>query len=201
MGSETYYVGAFDWRNYEYTKKPLEFNNTEAGFPGVQGMDEKSCGKVRQDRRDSWHGADRPLLVRIREVPTGQRDETGACQPHHVKKSKELDDNDINKNDRKDPKTIVALVNEERFSYTYIPVGSYAEIRSLLKPVFLYAGRTRKGQEPPCEMVLHLRPEYKDVYENLKIVSGKMVLKAALLSEDIIKLRWKVRIGFRGMRS
>ena len=26
--------------------------------------------------------------------------------PHHVKKSKELDDNNPNKNDRKDPKTI-----------------------------------------------------------------------------------------------
>ena len=40
--------------------------------------------------------------------------------PHHVKKSKELDDNNPNKNDRKDPKTIAALVNEGRFSYPYI---------------------------------------------------------------------------------
>ena len=30
--------------------------------------------------------------------------------PHHVKKSKELDDNNPNKNDRKDPKTIAGLV-------------------------------------------------------------------------------------------
>ena len=51
--------------------------------------------------------------------------------PHHVKKSKELDDNNPNKNDRKDPKTIAALVNEGRFSYPYIPTGVYAEIRSL----------------------------------------------------------------------
>lgn len=29
---ETHYASAFDWRNYEYTKKPLEFSNTEAGF-------------------------------------------------------------------------------------------------------------------------------------------------------------------------
>jgi hypothetical protein len=40
--------------------------------------------------------------------------------PHHVKKSKELDDNNPNKNDRKDPKTIAALVNEGRFSYPYM---------------------------------------------------------------------------------
>ena len=51
--------------------------------------------------------------------------------PHHVKKSKEMDDNNPNKNDRKDPKTIAALVNEGRFSYPYIPTGIYAEIRNL----------------------------------------------------------------------
>ena len=33
--------------------------------------------------------------------------------PHHVKKSKELDDNNPNKNDRKDPKTIAACQRGE----------------------------------------------------------------------------------------
>ena len=32
VGSETHYARAFDWRNYEFTKKPLAFSNTEAGF-------------------------------------------------------------------------------------------------------------------------------------------------------------------------
>ena len=35
--------------------------------------------------------------------------------PHHVKKSKELDDNNPNKNDRKDPKTIVREVRYRRW--------------------------------------------------------------------------------------
>ena len=35
---------------------------------------------------------------------------------YHVKKSKELDNNNPNKNERKHPKTIVALINEGRFS-------------------------------------------------------------------------------------
>ncbi len=39
VGSETHYARAFDWRNYEYSKKPLEFispkpNNSE------------KCGKI-----------------------------------------------------------------------------------------------------------------------------------------------------------
>ncbi len=32
VGSETHYARAFDWRNYEYSKKPFAFNNNEAGF-------------------------------------------------------------------------------------------------------------------------------------------------------------------------
>ena len=32
IGSETHFARAFDWRNYEYSKKPLEFSNNEAGF-------------------------------------------------------------------------------------------------------------------------------------------------------------------------
>ena len=30
--SETHFARAFDWRNYEYSKKPLEFSNSESGF-------------------------------------------------------------------------------------------------------------------------------------------------------------------------
>ena len=27
VGSETHFARAFDWRNYEYTRKPFEFSN------------------------------------------------------------------------------------------------------------------------------------------------------------------------------
>ena len=32
IGSETHYARAFDWRNYEYSKKPFSFNNDDEGF-------------------------------------------------------------------------------------------------------------------------------------------------------------------------
>ena len=32
VGSETHYARAFDWRNFEFTRKPLVFSNTQAGF-------------------------------------------------------------------------------------------------------------------------------------------------------------------------
>ena len=79
VASETHYARAFDWRNYEYTKKPLEFSNTEAGFltfkawmEDLQKSMEKCC--------DSRNGANRTLLVCIGKVPAGQRNEACACK-------------------------------------------------------------------------------------------------------------------------
>ena len=32
VGSQTHYARAFDWRNYEYSRKPFAFSNDESGF-------------------------------------------------------------------------------------------------------------------------------------------------------------------------
>ena len=108
--------------------------------------------------------------------------------PHHVKKSKELDDNNPNKNDRKDPKTIAALVNEGRFSYPYIPTGIYAEIRSLSNLRFQTQEEVTRIKNRIARWFSIYFPEYKDVYGDVKAVSGRMVLKKAPLPEDIKKL-------------
>jgi transposase len=52
--------------------------------------------------------------------------------PFHVKRSKEMDDNNPTKNDRKDPKTIAMLVKEGRYLEPYIPTGIYREIRTAM---------------------------------------------------------------------
>ena len=110
VGSETHYARAFDYRGIEYSKKPFKFSNTEAGFVTfkewildikerhekdkvVLGMEPTghywfNLGKFLQDNEM------KPVLV----------------NPHHVKKSKELDDNNPTKNDRKDPKVIACLL-------------------------------------------------------------------------------------------
>lgn len=188
VGSETHYVRAFDWRNYEYTKKPLEFSNTEAGFQTFKAWMEDMAEK---------HG--KTAVIPGME-PTGHYwlslgnflQDIGLkpvhVNPHHVKKSKELDDNNPNKNDRKDPKTIAALVNEGRFSYPYIPTGIYAEIRSLSNLRFQTQEELTRIKNRIARWFAIYFPEYKDVYGDLKAASGRMVLKVAPLPEDIRKL-------------
>ena len=188
VGSDSHYARAFDWRNYEYTKKPLKFSNNEEGFqifkawmediaekngktvviPGMEptGHYWFSLGKFLQDN------GMKPVHV----------------NPHHVKKSKELDDNNPNKNDRKDPKTIAALVNEGRFSYPYIPTGIYAEIRSLSSLRFQTQEELTRIKNRIARWFAIYFPEYKDVYGDYTAVSGRMVLKEAPLPEDIQKL-------------
>jgi len=188
VGSETHYARAFDWRNYEYTKKPLEFSNTETGFQTFKAWVEELAER---------HG--KTAVIPGME-PTGHYwfalgkflQDNGMkpvhVNPHHVKKSKELDDNNPNKNDRKDPKTIAALVNEGRFSYPYMPVGIYAEIRSLSNLRFQTQEELTRIKNRLARWFSIYFPEYKDVYGDLKAVSGRMVLKVAPLPEDILKL-------------
>ena len=96
--------------------------------------------------------------------------------PHQVKKSKELDDNNPNKNDRKDPKTIASLINEGRFSYLYIPTGIYAEIRNLSNLGFQTQEAITWIKNRIARWFSLYFPEYKDVYGKQDEVSGMMVL-------------------------
>ena len=188
VGSQTHFARAFDWRNYEYSKKPLEFSNTEAGFLSFKAWMEELAGKYGKE------------AVLPGMEPTGHYwfalgrflQDNGMkpvhVNPHHVKKTKELDDNNPNKNDRKDPKTIAALVNEGRFSYPYMPVGIYAEIRSLSNLRFQTQEELTRIKNRLARWFSIYFPEYKDVYRDLKAASGRMVLKEAPLPEDIKKL-------------
>ncbi len=217
VGSETHYARAFDWRNYEYTKKPLEFSNTEAGFLTFKAWMEEIAEKYGKN------------VVIPGMEPTGHYwfalgkflQDNGMkpvhVNPHHVKKSKELDDNNPNKNDRKDPKTIAVLVNEGRFSYPYIPIGIYAEIRSLSNLRFQTQEELTRIKNRIARWFSIYFPEYKDVYGDLKAVSGfiaevgdigrfdnpKQLQKLAgyaIVSNDSGKHNGESRISYRGRK-
>jgi hypothetical protein len=104
--------------------------------------------------------------------------------PHHVKKSKELDDNNPSKNYRKDPKVIAGLVTAGRFQYPYIPTGIYAEIRSLSNLRFQTQEELTRIKNRLARWFSIYFPEYKDIYRNVDAKSGIIVLKEALRMDD-----------------
>lgn len=188
VGSETHYARAFDHRGIEYSKKPFKFSNDEAGFASfkawilehkaahekdkvVPGMEPTghywfNLGKFLQDN------GMKPVLV----------------NPHHVKKSKELDDNSQTKNDRKDPKVIAGLVREGRYMIPYLPDGVYADLRTASNMRFQIQSELTRILNRIGRWFNIYFPEYKTVYGNLDAVSGMLVLKTAPLPEDILTL-------------
>ena len=188
VGSETHYARAFSWRGFEFSRKPLEFSNSEEGFETLKAWIEDLKKK---------HGLDKVIPGM---EPTGHYwfnlgkflQDNGMrpvhVNPHHVKKSKEMDDNDPSKNDRKDPKVIAGLVNEGRYFYPYIPDGIYAEIRVLSGLRVLAQSEITRLKNRIARWFSIYFPNYKDVYGDVGAISGLMILRAAPLPEDIVKL-------------
>ncbi len=188
VGSENHYARAFDWRGYEYSKKAFIFSNTETGFHSFQAWmtelgekhDKQAVLPGMEPTGHFWFGLGkflqdngvRPVLV----------------NPHHVKKSKELDDNNPTKNDRKDPKVIAGLINEGCFSYPYLPEGVYAELRSASNLRFQAQEELTRVLNRMARWFSIYFPEYKDVYGKRDAKSGLMIIKQAPMPFDIIAL-------------
>ena len=176
VGSETHYARAFDYRGIEYSKKPFKFSNDEAGFvmfkawildikekhgkdkvvPGMEptGHYWFNLGKFLQDNEM------KPVLV----------------NPHHVKKSKELDDNNPTKNDRKDPKVIAGLVRGGRYMIPYLPEGVYADLRTASNMRFQLQAELTRIQNRISRWFNIYFPEYKTVYGQPDAKSGMLTL-------------------------
>ena len=130
VGSEKHYFRAFNWRGIEVTRKPVSFMNSKDGFDSfyiyvtelMQKNDFEEALVGFEPTGHYWFDLGQYLTQKgIRFV---------MVNPHHVHKSKEMDDNSPSKNDPKDPKTIAGLVREGRYFYSYMPTGIYAELRT-----------------------------------------------------------------------
>lgn len=188
VGSEFHYARAFDWRGIEFSKKAFRFDNTEPGFEEFKAwilhiQTEHDKDKVIPGMEPTGHywfnlgkflqeNEMRPVLV----------------NPHHVKRSKELDDNDPTKNDRKDPKVIAGLIKDGRYMYPYLPDGVYADLRTASNLRFQIQAELTRIQNRISRWFSIYFPEYKDVYGKPDAKSGMMILKAAPLPEDIVTL-------------
>ena len=188
VGSETHYARAFDWRNYEYSKKPFAFNNDEAGFVTFKAWMEDIAEKHGKTAVIPGMEPTGHYWINLGAYLQEQGMKPVHVNPHHVKKSKELDDNNPNKNDRKDPKTIAGLVNEGRFSYPYIPTGIYAEIRNLSNLRIQTQEEITRIKNRIARWFSIYFPEIKSVYKDPDAVSGMMVIKKAPLPCDIKEL-------------
>ena len=188
VGSETHFARAFNWRGYEFSRKPLEFSNTEEGFESFRIWIEELKTKYGMNKVIPGMEPTGHYWFNLGKFLQDNGMAPVHVNPHHVKKSKELDDNTPSKNDRKDPKVIAGLVKDGRYFRPYIPDGIYAEIRALSGLQVLAQSEITRLKNRIARWFSIYFPNYKDVYGNIGAVSGLMVLEAAPLPADIVKL-------------
>ena len=188
IGSETHYARAFDWRGYEYSKKAFEFSNSEEGFISFMRWIEEIGDKEEKETIIPGMEPTGHYWFNLAYFLQNNGMKPVHVNPHHVKKSKELDDNNPSKNDRKDPKVIAGLVKEGRFMYPYIPTGIYAEIRNLSNLRLQTQEQITAIKNRMARWISIYFPEYKDVYGQIDAISGLMVLEKAPLPSDIVEL-------------
>ncbi len=187
IAHETQWARAFDWRGVELGKV-FRFENSKEGFKAFDRWVEKLKHSAKK------------TAVMVGAEPTGHYwfnlashlKESGMklvlVNPHHVKKSKELDDNHPSKSDRKDPKTIAKLVCEGRYNYPYIPEGVYADLRSMMECRRRVCKELNQIKNRIQRWLSIYFPEFVKVYCKIDTVSGLLVLENAPLPEDILTL-------------
>jgi len=187
VGSENHYARAFTNRKIELSSKPFKFANSKNGFAAFKTWAAELA------KRNGM----KFILVALE--PTGHywmnlgtyiKDSgmiLAQVNPAAVKKSKELDDNNPSKNERKDTKVIAGLASDGRYCLPYIPEGVYAEIRELSNQRARAVEELSRIKNRVARWFSIYFPEYLDVYGSVDSVTGTMILKKYPLPQDIIE--------------
>lgn len=131
MASETQYARVFDYRGIELGRL-IKFNNDANGFALFAHWVAEICKSCQKDQVIVGMEPTGHYWFNFAQYLKDHQIKIVLVNPFHVKRSKELDDNNPSKNDRKDPKTIAMLVKDGRYIVPYIPEGVYGELRTAM---------------------------------------------------------------------
>lgn len=188
VGSEKHFFRAFNWRGIELTRKPVPFSNSMEGFNSfyntvVELMQKSNLKEAMVGIEPTGH-----YWFDLGQFMSGKNIRFVMVNPHHVHKSKELDDNSPSKNDRKDPRVIAGLVRDGRYFYSYMPTGVYAELRNASNRRFVLVEEQTRAKNRLQKWTAVYFPEYKGIYTHIDSKGGLLVLKHAATPDEIVSL-------------
>lgn len=188
VGSEKHFFRAFNWRGIELTRKPVPFSNSMEGFNSfyntvVELMQKNNLEEAMVGIEPTGH-----YWFDLGQFMSGKNIRFVMVNPHHVNKSKELDDNSPSKNDRKDPRVIAGLVRDGRYFYSYMPTGVYAELRNASNRRFVLVEEQTRAKNRLQKWIAVYFPEYKGIYTHIDSKGGLLVLKHAATPDEIVSL-------------
>jgi transposase len=197
IASEIQYARCFDYRGIEIGKT-IKFNNDAEGFKQFAAW--VSEGKARNNKQTVMVGLEPTGHYWFNLVQYLQDNamKVVLVNPFHVNRSKELDDNNPTKNDRKDPKTIAMLVKDGRYIEPYIPEGVYKELRIAMDTRWQIVKQLNCIRNRVKRWLSIYFPEFNNVFGDWEGKAALIVLKefatpVKVLSkgEDGIIERWK----------
>lgn len=166
---------AQDFRGVEF-KRGIKFDNSKQGF----------------DKFEEWKNSllieNHKIKVLIGMEPTGTywlpfarwlQSEgywTATVNPAHVKKSKELDDNNQAKTDYRDARVIAQLLKDARFSEPNLLEGVYEELRNAKNIRKVMVNDLKRIKNQMANWLDRYFPEYKRGYANWEAESFLYIL-------------------------
>ncbi len=187
IASELHWARAFDWRGLEYGKV-MSFENSREGFNKLKRWASELMAEAEKDSvmvgmeptGHYWF----PFAFWLRE----QGVKVLLVNPLHVKRSKELDDGQPSKHDRKDPKTIAKLVLEGRYSEPYIPEGVYSDLRVTMELRWRVVKELTVIENRIQRWLKIYFPEYGQVFRSFTGAASMALLKQSPLPCDLAEL-------------
>lgn len=186
VGSMTQHARAFDFRGIELAKL-IKFQNNAEGFEEFRNWVDEI--KKRHSKN----------TVMVGMEPTGHYWFTLAhflkdnnidivlVNPFHVKRSKEFDDNNPTKNDRKDPKTIAMLVKDGRYMIPYIPEGIYSELRNVMDTKWRITKQLNSIKNRVERWLCIYFPEFNSVFGNWEGKAALMALRVFPTPQKVLE--------------
>jgi len=176
---------AFNYRGIELAKRCL-FQNDENGLLNLLAWVESI--KLEHGLTDVLLGVEPtghywfPLFHFLKQRGI----EVVLVNPHHVKKSKELDDNSPTKNDTKDAKVVAKLINDGRYTRPQLPEGVYADLRVLMNQRDRLNVDLNRVKGRIHNWLDRFFPEYRQVFKDWEGKASLITLQNFPLPQDVI---------------
>ena len=186
VGSEKHYARAFNFRGVEYGKLLIFDNNAE----GIAKLEEWTAKIAKSNSFTEVILGMEPtghywFNLAENTMKSGMR--IVLVNPHHVKRSKELDDNNPTKNDRKDPKTIAMLVKDGRYIEPYIPEGIYKELRTAMNSRWRIIKELSAVRNRISRWICIHYPEFTKVFGDWEGKAALLILKECPTPRKVVE--------------
>lgn len=191
---------AQDFRGVEFNSG-IKFDNNRQGF--LEFEEWKNSLQVKKEKTKVLIGMEPtgPYWLPFARWLKSEGYWTVTVNPAHVKKSKELDDNNQAKTDHRDARVIAQLLKDARFSEPNLLEGVYEELRNAKNIRRIMTNDLKRIKNQIANWFDRYFPEYKKGYaswesESFLYILDKYKLPSNIADLDAIELYSDVRIKF-----